>query len=284
MYGKTEIRQLKSADYDSEGQVRVRNNDAFLLTQWLERGVFDALSQEFLSSMIFSIMMKHPTEGYEIVLENYEFGITFREDHTATVNGVPLISKDDLKNQSTKFVRMLIEFANTLDELPVERWITISLKYSDKAPSDYEPEFFEAGDEKAFSFKSAPIRVQVASLKSPHQEMNLKFIGLESLLLEDILANDLSGKAKSSEPERPSSCFRGSSFSSVTTPAIEAMRGLKMDDVDDQVDCTKSKKGDEVTGAHLRSGTASGLSRDMIPTTATPDVEAESLCAIRDYV
>lgn len=71
--------------------------------------------------------MKHPLTSEDVLLENYEFRL-HSYDGSATINGVRLVSKDDLKSQATKFVRMLVEFTNTLDSLPQDRWITISLK------------------------------------------------------------------------------------------------------------------------------------------------------------
>ena len=126
-YGNTKIHQLKSAEYNDEGEIVVKNKDAFLLTQWLERGVFAALGEQYLNSMIFSIFFTEPGSGKEILLENYEFKITYNDETSAKINGAPIISKDDVKLQATKFVRSLVEFSNTLDDLPPERWITMSL-------------------------------------------------------------------------------------------------------------------------------------------------------------
>lgn len=133
-YGNTKIHQLKSAEYDSNGEVVVKNADAFLLTQWLERGVFDALNREYLNSLVFSIYMKHPQTGADLLLENYDFKMTYKSEAPATMNGVPIISKEDLKLQASKFVRCLVEFSNTLDNLPSERWVTLSLTVSISCP------------------------------------------------------------------------------------------------------------------------------------------------------
>jgi hypothetical protein len=37
-------------------------------------------------------------------------------------------SKEDIKSQAGKFVRNLVLFASSLDELPQENWITIEIK------------------------------------------------------------------------------------------------------------------------------------------------------------
>lgn len=128
-YGSVEIHQLQAAQRDDRGEVLVHNADAFLLTQWLEKGVFAALEAEYLSSMTFAIFCKHPQTGEDLLLESYEFKVTFNaEGGTAKINDVSLISRDVVKNQAVKFIRSLTEFSSTLDALPENRWITLQLK------------------------------------------------------------------------------------------------------------------------------------------------------------
>lgn len=129
-YGSTTIHQMKSAVPDPvTKELIILNEDAFLLTQWLERGVFSALNKEYLRCMTFTIFTKHPIYSTDLPLESYEFKISYgRESSTyATINGAPLKNKDDLKSQASKFVRSLVEFTGTLQDLPDDRWITITL-------------------------------------------------------------------------------------------------------------------------------------------------------------
>ena len=58
---------------EEDGSIIVLNHDAFILTQWLEKGVFEALNEDYIRSMIFTIFTKHPDTGEQIALENYEF-------------------------------------------------------------------------------------------------------------------------------------------------------------------------------------------------------------------
>ena len=106
-YDGLPIHQLDSAVQDENGEIKVRNGEAFQLTQWLERGVFNALEKEFL----------------------HDFKITYSgEEKRASINGAALDSKNDLKSQAKKFLRSLIAFVETLDDLPQDRWITMMLK------------------------------------------------------------------------------------------------------------------------------------------------------------
>lgn len=128
-YDGLPIHQLDSAIQDENGQIKVRNGEAFQLTQWLERGVFQALEKEFLHGLTFALCSKHPISGEDILLEKYDFKITYSgDDKRASINGAALDSKNDLKSQAKKFLRSLIAFVETLDDLPQDRWITMMLK------------------------------------------------------------------------------------------------------------------------------------------------------------
>jgi meiosis-specific protein len=78
------------------------------------------------------------------------------------------------------FIRCLVEFSNTLESLPEERYLTMRMSYyDDKTPEDYQPEFFQEGHD-AIKFISKPVKVRVGSLKTPYMSMELKFAGLDS--------------------------------------------------------------------------------------------------------
>jgi hypothetical protein len=128
-YDGLPIHQLDSAGQNKDGELVIRNAEAFSLTQWLERGVFKALEQEYLSGLTFALCSKQPITGEDILLEKYEFRLTYAGENThASINGQALDSKNDLKSQAKKFLRSLIAFVETLDDLPEDRWLTMMLK------------------------------------------------------------------------------------------------------------------------------------------------------------
>jgi hypothetical protein len=128
-YGAVDIHQLQGAVKEENGELTVTHTDAFLLTQWLESGVFAALEDEFLTSLVFAVYTKHPITELDLLIETYEFKISYPDGSgVAKVNDIPLISKDTVKSQAAKFIRSLTEFTSTLDILPEERWITLQLK------------------------------------------------------------------------------------------------------------------------------------------------------------
>lgn len=128
-YGSVQIRQLQAAEKLDDGTVKIEDEEAFLITQWLEKGVFKALESGYVSSMTFAIYTKQKPTGKDILLETYEFKITYPDgSNVAQFNDIKLFSKDSVKQQATQFIRSMIEFGSTLDPLPEERWVTLQLK------------------------------------------------------------------------------------------------------------------------------------------------------------
>ncbi len=127
-YGNMKVIQLDAAELDSKENVVVKNEKAFLLTQWLEKGVFKALEDELLTSLVLAIYTEHPITKEDLLLETYEFRFSFPTNKYATINGVQITSKEDIKSQAAKFARNLISFTQTLDDLPKNNWITMQMK------------------------------------------------------------------------------------------------------------------------------------------------------------
>jgi len=196
-YGGAEIHQLESAEVDQEGNINIKNIEAFRLTQWLERGVFDAIEKEYLKSVKFFIQTKHPLTDELITLEAYEFAIAYEssEGAPASINGQPLTSSDGLKAQARRFLKTLYDFASTLDELPQDRCLSMMLKYHDNCPPEYEPEFFKSADAKALDLNSSLTVVKLGSVIATDLNMHLSYTGLDSLDYAELckvgFANDI---------------------------------------------------------------------------------------------
>lgn len=126
-YGTAEIHQLQGAK-ENNGEISITHEKAFLLTQWLEQGVFEALQEQYLNTMTFAIYCSHPITGKDLLLETYEFKVAYQQGSTpAKINNIELNSKDAVKAQAIKFIRQLTQFTDTLDALPADRWITLTL-------------------------------------------------------------------------------------------------------------------------------------------------------------
>ena len=251
-----QIHQLDSASQQPDGTIVVHNNEAFMLTQWLERGVFKALEEQFLHALTFAVCARHPLTGDDLVLEKYEFKLTYMsEGGGATLNGEKLDSKDDLKQQAKKFLRTLISFTSTLDTLPADRWLTMMIKYADDAQEDYEPEYFKSCGENALVFcdstgNNKKLRIKLGGITTKHAGLGVVYSGFERLLHEDLcslvpvpLGGARHQEASGSDDDNKSmvsmatesSCFRGTKCTDVlaskmtsslklTTPTEEAAR------------------------------------------------------------
>lgn len=127
-YGSIEIHQLHCGEKEEDGEIKIINEEAFLVTQWLQNGVFRALDAGYVSSLIFIVYTKHPKTKEDVILETYEFKITYPDgNQVAAINDVKLFSKESVKQQASQFIRALIDFCGTLDTIPEERWITLQI-------------------------------------------------------------------------------------------------------------------------------------------------------------
>jgi meiosis-specific protein len=104
----------------------VKNDDAFLLSQWLEKGVFDALEKSYLKSLTFAVYAKEKDQDEGILLETYQFLVEYGDEKQIKLNGVTM-NRENMKKQAVTFIRCLVEFTGTLDELPDDRYLTMRL-------------------------------------------------------------------------------------------------------------------------------------------------------------
>ncbi len=91
------VHQLESARVDENGQLEILHKDAFLLTQWLEKGVFEALEKKYLKSVTFAIIKGNDIA--ETLLETYSFSVNYTEVNgklLPSFNGV-IATKDNLR-------------------------------------------------------------------------------------------------------------------------------------------------------------------------------------------
>ena len=193
------------------------NEDAFLLSQWLERSVFEALEKQYLKTMEFSIFTKSK-DGVKKEVENYSFDVTYPTDTSTStttsssinansqvyqVNKVP-VTLEQTKSQAISFIRCLVEFSSTLDALPEDRWLTLRLKYFDHTPIDYEPLYFHSDTDKHIfeednvnsnRSKESGVVIKVAQLKTTDHHLALTYTGFETLM-ETPLSSQLQSKCQ----------------------------------------------------------------------------------------
>ena len=183
------IYQLESARISEDGNIEVLNDDAFRLTQWLEKGVFEALARKYVKTVTFAILVggeKHPK-----VLETYTFEIGYAKvgvKMLPTLNGV-VATKENLKKQACTFIRNLTVFAGSLDIIPEERWLNMKLTYVDDTPVEYEPEYFTAQTEQTtykFPANEKVLRIKIGQVSSSNHSMQLRFSHIDDTVFEEL--------------------------------------------------------------------------------------------------
>lgn len=185
-YGGQSVHQLQCAEMNDSGNIRVLNEDAFLLSQWLERSVFDALEKGYLHSMTFLVYNKDRATSEVTVIETYSFSVQYMTgDEPARINGAP-VTLQNTKMQAIAFIRCLVEFATTLDVLPEDRWLTLKLTYyEDVTPIDYEPMFFSAAtdfDSSKFSINKNAIKIRIGKIGTSDHRLSLTYMGFDPFL------------------------------------------------------------------------------------------------------
>ncbi|KAG4301612.1 hypothetical protein PCK1_002097 [Pneumocystis canis] len=142
------------------------SEEADLLLDYLNQGVYDALSRKYLSSILFAIYFD-PNDSTNI-FESYTFNFSYcGQDKKPIMNVVN--SKGEKQNFGVEeeyakrciqlLLRNLITLTQNLSPLPENknRYITMKLFYTDATPHDYQPPMFrDCTMEKPFTFAVDP--------------------------------------------------------------------------------------------------------------------------------
>ena len=86
----------------------------------------NARAIRYLRSLTFAIYKKGENENTDCLLETYTFSFEYPANGPPTLNGQPM-DRDNVRQQAISFIRCLVEFSGTLDQLPEERWLTMKL-------------------------------------------------------------------------------------------------------------------------------------------------------------
>lgn len=190
------IQMLECASVDNSGKLVATNTNGFTFMQWLENGVFKALDAGYIDAITFVIFdnkenhTNNSNNSSKAVapyqpLETYEFKVQYgnKDDNThPTLNGLKIDSKESLRMQAKRFVRSLVEFTGTLDDLPDKIGITFVIQYNDSTPDDYSPEYFTHSPVNTYSIKEKkPLRIKIEGVTTSKASMNVKFVGSEQV-------------------------------------------------------------------------------------------------------
>ncbi|XP_049364475.1 meiosis-specific protein ASY1-like [Solanum verrucosum] len=160
------------------------------LIDWMEKGVYDALQNKYLKTLLFCVC--EAIDGP--MIEEYAFSFSYSssdsEEVSMNVNRVGMkkggtfksnstteITPNQMRSSACKMVRTLIQLMRTLDKMPEERTILMKLLYHDDVtPADYEPPFFRGcTDEEALNpWTKNPLKLEVGNVNSKHLVLALK--------------------------------------------------------------------------------------------------------------
>ena len=62
----------------------------------------------------------------------------------------------------------------------------MSQYFDERTPTDYEPEFFIAAKSETLKFAGNPLKIKIGKLETPFHTLQLKFAGLDALLLDSV--------------------------------------------------------------------------------------------------
>uniref|UniRef100_A0A803M0Y1 HORMA domain-containing protein n=1 Tax=Chenopodium quinoa TaxID=63459 RepID=A0A803M0Y1_CHEQI len=154
-------------------------------------GVYDALQNKYLRTLLFSICeaidgpiieeyafsFSYPNAQSQEVCMNFNRTGNKKQGGSFKCNSTDEVTPNQMKSSACKMIRTLVQLMRTLDKMPEERTILMKLLYfDDVTPADYEPPFFRGcTDEDARNlWNRNPLRMEVGNVNSKHFVLALK--------------------------------------------------------------------------------------------------------------
>ncbi|KAF9601176.1 hypothetical protein IFM89_017124 [Coptis chinensis] len=162
------------------------------LIDWMEKGVYDALQNKYLKTLLFCVCetIEGPmieeyafsfsysnSDSQEVMMNISRTGNNKKQGATFKSNTTTDITPNQMRSSACKMVRTLVQLMRTLDRMPEERTILMKLHYYDDiTPMDYEPPFFRCCSEQeaSNSWTKSPLKMEVGNVNSKHFVLALK--------------------------------------------------------------------------------------------------------------
>ncbi|KAG0077561.1 DNA binding protein [Podila epicladia] len=189
---------------DSVHQVRIKrlvrgqHSEADLLLDWLEHGIFDALSRQYLRQLVVGISLKlGETEMIrqgsinDKMVETYTFNFVYQDGHPSVQLEAPsdresgskqyrqapsLQTVKQVQGSIVQILRRLIVYTQTLEALTAEKFVNIRLYYwRDITPADYEPPGFGAcrPGSDPFQIESSAVKISMGKVSTGYHSLEL---------------------------------------------------------------------------------------------------------------
>ncbi|KNC50598.1 HORMA domain-containing protein [Thecamonas trahens ATCC 50062] len=162
-------------------------DEAQELCNWLEQGVFPALKLGYIDHIILGVYEAASDE----LVESYHFQVQYPSGPDGlprydAATPAPATDQKEIKFSTITMMRTLTLLCQTLQPLVVDRYIMMRVIYSDTAPPDYEPLFFQpAPANEPMFFTRKPLEFAVGSVRTHHHVYDM---GMRTVL--DGLADD----------------------------------------------------------------------------------------------
>ncbi|KAF9053060.1 HORMA domain-containing protein [Panaeolus papilionaceus] len=203
-------------------------DEADRILNYLEFGIFDALEKQYLRRFIFAVYLDN--KNPQSIVEAYTFDFKLQGHDIAfpvmTLDGgkkprrqqsedavakairegkVPTLL--DVKSSVKAMLKTLIQAMNTMEVLPRRRFATFKIYYTDAAPSDYEPPYFQTGDvdkDKWYlmthNLDEEPDRYSIGSVSTGHHSVSLNVASIAAFLPTSTAHNDAIFSGLSNKP------------------------------------------------------------------------------------
>ncbi|KAG0028041.1 HORMA domain-containing protein 1 [Podila clonocystis] len=189
---------------DNEHQVRIKrlirgqHPEADLLLNWLEHGIFDALSRQYLRQLVVGISLdlgetEKTQQGgsNDKMVETYTFNFSNQDGHPSVQLEAPsergsgpgqlrqaptLQTVAQVQGSVAQILRRLIVYTQTLEALTAEKFVNIRLYYwRDITPADYEPPGFRAcrSGSDPFQIESPALNISMGKVSTGYHSLEL---------------------------------------------------------------------------------------------------------------
>lgn len=148
-FNKNDVNQNNSIKIKT--LVRGKTNEADILLDWLDSGVFQSIKLKYLKALSFGIFLNENDPS--TLIENYIFNFTYDDINnnikmnistkTNNFDNNDSISILDLRKQVQQLMRRFIILTQSLEPLPIKKFLSMHLIFNSNTPQNYQPNHFK---------------------------------------------------------------------------------------------------------------------------------------------
>eukprot|EP00750_Incisomonas_marina_P010111 INCI16244.1.p2 GENE.INCI16244.1~~INCI16244.1.p2 ORF type:complete len:346 (-),score=62.88 INCI16244.1:2271-3308(-) len=190
-------------EIEGSDELEIIDKEAWMLTRWLEDGVFMALEKQYLKSMTFCIYTQPNQSKPRTLVESYSYEVEYPEAGKAQVHlaGSSQGSASDrfamgrVRAQAISLMRGLVTMCSTLKPLPLSKILDIEVEfYEDITPQKFKMKHFQHAavggpmQKKTNRLAKKSLVITVGQLETPFHTLRLKIQCEERKISETMLS------------------------------------------------------------------------------------------------